>query len=93
MAFKRVVLGVGAFGLGLVALFPGVANAAVETGLSIAGAAPQIAEQHASVGVPMALGMVLAGVVLRRNRAWYSDPQLAERLMPLPQDYTYLPPR
>ena len=93
MSLKRVLAGVGAFALGVAAWMPGVAEAATQTTMSIANAAPAVVEQHASIGAPMVIVAGLIGLALRRQRAWYSDPRLAEMLAPLPQDYTYLPPR
>jgi hypothetical protein len=93
MSFKRMVLGVGAFGFGLAAVMPGVAEAATQTTLTLANAAPELVEQHAATGAPLMLVAGLMAVALRRQRAWYADPRLAEMMAPLPQDFSYLPPR
>ena len=79
-----------------VAFAPRTAQAATTPSIKPVGvlaAGSAAIEQHAGIGLPMVLaaGVIAAGV--RRQRVWYRDPQLVRALPPLPQDFTYLPPR
>lgn len=92
MSCKRVLIGCGVAALGALLAMPGVAKAASAT-VSLASAAPALVEQHADAGLPLLCAAGVIGAAMRRQRAWYRDPRLARMLAPLPQDYTYLPPR
>lgn len=90
MTIKRMALGVCAGVVGVAAMVP---EAAASATMSIAEVGPALVEQHAATGGPMLVVAALVAAAMRRQRAWYSDPRLAEMLAPLPQDYMYLPPR
>lgn len=93
MSFKRMLVGASAFVVGLAAVMPGVAEAATETTMSLANAAPELVEQHAATGGPLLLVAAMMSVAMRRHRAWYADPRVGQMMAPLPQDFSYLPPR